>query len=129
MPFPWPESRLPEVSVRPRFRSGLARASMVIRAKPPKGTGLERITATLDVAGLYWAAAIRMDPSSDVPNTPSRPADDGVIPVIAQIHGSVRVERLAEREDDGRDPGRAEHKLLPGHLGRDRVHRAPRVDG
>ena len=123
-PLPWPASRLPERSASPRFRSGLARALMVIRAKPPKGTGLAGTTATLDVRRIVLG---RGDPDRAVVRSPERAVaarQDDIVPVIPQVRGTTRVEGLAEREDDGRDPGRADDELFPGHHRRHRVNRA-----
>ena len=128
-PLLWPESRLPDVSIRPRPRSGLARPLIVIRSKRFKGRGVEGITVTVDVAGLYWrrgqrdVAVVRRSEHS----VGTRDVD--VVSVIAQIRDTAGIERLAEREDDGRDPGRAEHELLTRDLGRDRIRGSDRVVG
>ena len=51
-----PDSKTPDVLISPRPRSGLASPSIVIRSKRFRGRGVEGITVTVDVAGLYCAA-------------------------------------------------------------------------
>ena len=127
-PLPKPDSKTPDVSIRPRPRSGLASPSIVIRSKRFRGRGVEGITVTVDVAGLYCRGQRDVDVGRRSEH-PVGPRDVDVVSVIAQIGDTAGIERLAEREQDGRDPGRAQHELLARDLGRDRIRLSARVVG
>ena len=124
MPLPWPASRLPEVSASPRFRSGLARALMVIRAEAPEG---QRSSRDHRHAGRGRVVLGRGDPDRSVVRSPEHAVaarDDGIVPVIPQVAARLGSSGLLNEKTTAVIPAGPSDELLPGHHGRDRVHRA-----